>query len=226
MCNSIISTDSAIVNVADNIANEELRAYTENLFTYGLDLRNAAKKIAATVAVIRDNAKTLCDEFEGDTPTKKFEKYGETILGIKRAQLNAFAKVGKELLTSEGESILHIPANSDDFTMSQLQALLPLPTDTTKQLAEDEIITPSMTVKEIKEVVKENDPKRDAKAKAKAKREKAKLEKKAKNNEVDGELVASINVYRLTSGEFIVALDGKDVTKTNLGKYLIKNLSK
>lgn len=239
MCNSIIDvTTSANANIP-TLANQELQAITVEIFDLGSNMRIVAKKIAAKVAYVRDNAEELCGEFEGETAAKRFEKWGTEILGLKRAQLNAFAKVGDELLFSDGsvrilaekaENQLGLNPDVQDFTMTQLQAVVPLGIDKVDELAYDGKIKPSMTVAEIKEVVKENDPKREAKEAAKKKREQAKKEKEeekqAEQQRIHGKEVAQIKINQLDNGSYVVTLNGDDITTTNVGKYLIKNICK
>lgn len=218
---------------APTISNPELNVITNDIFALGFNMRLVAKQIAAKVAYVRDNSDRLCGEFDAETPSKRFEVWGTHILGLKRAQLNAFAKVGKELLLPNGD--VSILANSpekktnadvQEFTMSQLQTIVPLGIDKIDELVYDGKIKPSMTVLEIKEVVNENDPKKAEKEAKKAKREQEKKEKQKEQQKIHGEEVANIKINRLDNGSFVVTLNGEDITKTNVGKYLIKNLCK
>lgn len=217
------------------ISNPELNVITSDIFALGFNMRLVAKQIAAKVAYVRDNADRLCGEFDAETPSKRFEVWGTQILGLKRAQLNAFAKVGKELLLPNGD--VSILANKEDkldginyevqeFTMSQLQTIVPLGIDKIDELVYDGKIKPSMTVLEIKEVVNENDPKKAEKEARKAKREQEKKEKQKEQQKIHGEEIANIKINKIDNGSFVVTLNGEDITKTNVGKYLIKNLCK
>lgn len=229
------------------ISNPELNAITNDIFALGFNMRLVAKQIAAKVAYVRDNSDKLCGEFDAETPAKRFEVWGTQILGLKRAQLNAFAKVGKELLLTDGTVNILPPANaaidltngkineeefrslhdeSQEFTISQLQTIVPLGKEKVEELVYDGKIKPSMTVLEIKEVVNENDPKKAEKEAKKAKREQEKKEKQAEQQKIHGEEIANIKINRLDNGSFVVTLNGEDITKTNVGKYLIKNLCK
>ena len=234
MCNNVMDTTTATSNIPV-IQNEQLQAITVDIFVLGFDMRLVAKKIAAKVAYVRENAETLCNEFDAPTAAKRFDVWGTQVLGLKRAQLNAFAKVGDELLFSDGsvrilaekaENTTGLNPDMQDFTMSQLQAVVPLGIDKVDELAYDGKIKPSMTVAEIKEVVKENDPKKEAKEAAKKKREKDKEEKAKERQKVHGKTLATIKINQLENESFVVTLDGEDITKTNVGRYLIKNLCK
>lgn len=232
MCNAIMDTTRAANIETPTISNPELNVITNDIFSLGFNMRLVAKQIAAKVAYVRDNADRLCTEFDAETPAKRFEVWGTQILGLKRAQLNAFAKVGKELLLPNGDvSILadspeRINVEAQEFTMSQLQTIVPLGMNKIEELVYDGKIKPSMTVLEIKEVVSDNDPKKAEKEARKAKREQEKKEKQKEQQKIHGEEIANIKINRLDNGSFVVTLNGEDITKTNVGKYLIKNLCK
>ena len=242
MCNAIMDTTRAANIETPTISNPELHTITNDIFALGFNMRLVAKQIAAKVAYVRDNADRLCGEFDAETPAKRFEVWGTQILGLKRAQLNAFAKVGKELLLTDGTVNILPPANaavdltkgkinedefrslhdeSQEFTMSQLQTIVPLGKEKIEELVYDGKLKPSMTVLDIKEVVNENDPKKAEKEARKAKREQQKEQQK-----IHGEEIANIKINRLDNGSFVVTLNGEDITKTNVGRYLIKNLCK
>ena len=235
MTNAIMDTTRAANIEIPTISNPELHTITNDIFALGFNMRLVAKQIAAKVAYVRDNADRLCGEFDAETPAKRFEVWGTQILGLKRAQLNAFAKVGKELLFSDGavsiladkaENLKGINTEVQEFTMSQLQTIVPLGIDKIDELVYDGKIKPSMTVLEIKEVVNENDPKKEEKEARKAKREQEKKEKQKEQQKIHGEEIANIKINRLDNGSLVVTLNGEDITKTNVGKYLIKNLCK
>lgn len=241
--NAIMDTTRAALVEYPTLKNESLQNITDEIFEFGSNMRDAAKKIAARVSYVRKHADTLCDEFEGKTAAKRFETWGVQVLGLKRAQLNAFAKVGSELLFLDGtvniipsgdvaskatndaneQKLIELHTLAQDFTMTQLQALAPLGKDKVEELVYDGKVEPSMTVAEIKEVVKENDPKKEFKEAAKKKREETKKEKEQKANAT---VLATIKLNELENGSFVVTCNGDDVTNTNLGKYIIKNVPK
>lgn len=215
-----------LTNMTENnfvhIENEELRVYTQNIVSYAFNMRANALRIAATMAIILDNKDELLGEFDGS-----FEMFGEKVLGLKRSQAFAYAQVGREFLDKSGNPKLHQPTDAR-YTMTQLQAMLPLKFDGAQALAIEGEITPEMTVKEIKDVVKAHDPK----AKEKNARSQKRAEKAAQREEsrmkvderMHGKIIATIVLrYKEETGEYIVKIDDKDVTKTNLGRYIIKN---
>lgn len=130
--------------------NSKLKKYTEQIFKQGLNIKKAYARIAVTLVQIEDSQ---CYEMDGFTSVHDFSSQ---ILGIKQSQSYALLKVGREFLDSKTfESVLAHDENND-YTTSQLQALLPLKSVTwAQELAADGTIDVSMTVKEIKDIVKE-----------------------------------------------------------------------
>lgn len=218
---AIITVDNATMANLDSIANEELKQYTAKIFEYAFDMRQNALRIAATMAVIQEHKDTLLTDYDC-----KLENFGEKVLGLKRSQTFAYAKVGREFLDSDGHALIFEPDNAS-YTMTQLQALLPLGRELSDRMAKDGTISPTMTVAQLKAAVKDNDPKKDAKAAAKSKREQkqAHIEaEKAKAEEmIHGKVTHTITVAVRPDGKHIVMCNGEDITSTNIGKYLIKN---
>lgn len=242
--NAVLDTTRAALADSPILKNEELQNITNEIFELGSNMRDVAKKIAAKVAYVRDNASTLCDEFEGKSATKRFETWGVQVLGLKRAQLNAFAKVGSELLFSDGsvnllpsgeeaqkaignkadeKRLVELHTIAQGFTMTQLQALSTLGKEKVEELVYDEKVKPSMTVAEIKEVVKSNNPRKSASTFSKKSTSK-KSEKKGQT--ANATVLATIKLNELENGSFVVTCNGDDVTNTNLGRYIIKNVPK
>ena len=130
--------------------NTKLQKYTEQIFKQGLNIKKAYARIAVTLVQIEDSQCYQMDGFES------VHDFSERVLGIKQSQSYALLKVGREFLDSKTlESVLEHEENKD-YTTSQLQALLPLKSVTwAQELAIDGTINANMTVKEIKDVVKE-----------------------------------------------------------------------
>lgn len=217
---NIITVDNATVANLDSIANVTLKEYTAKIFEYAFDMRQNALRIAATMAVIQENKDTLLTDYDC-----KVENFGSEVLGLKRAQTFAYCKVGREFLNSEGGCLITEPENAS-YTMTQLQALLPLGRELAEKLAQDNVIAPTMTVAQLKEAVRENDPKKEAKEAAKAKREKEKADKEAAKAKVEetlyGKVIHTITIAQKLDGTFIIKCDDEDITNTNIGKYLVK----
>lgn len=235
MSNSIIDVNESVVMYDSvNIENDNLRTMTNEILFYAANMRTQAKIIAARLVYIHDYCDELCAEFEGETDADKFITYGEQILGIKRAQLYAYVRVGQQLLDENGKSVLFIPSGYNDYTMTQLQALLPLSVEKSQELAYDGVIKPDMTVKQIKEIVADNRPDADEKryAKEEKRREKERIEEEQARIEHEeyikkhGELIASFSVSVKPDNTYIVIMNDDDITASRIGKYLISNVKK
>lgn len=131
------------------IHDEELKVYTDMLVS---DLTNVRYYMVRASVVLAAIDESKCYEHDGFAT---IHDYTESILGIKRAQSYAILKVGKTLVNTETmESLLPHEADND-YSMSQLQALLPLKSvETAQDMALTGEISPDMTVKEIKARVK------------------------------------------------------------------------
>lgn len=132
------------------ITNNKLRNYTEQIFKQGLNIKKAFAKVATILVKIDDSKCFEQDGFES------VQDYALQVFGWKQATTYAMLRIGREYIDGKTlESVLpHEVGN--DYSNSQLQALLPLKSvDTAKALAEKNVINPEMTVKEIKKVVKD-----------------------------------------------------------------------
>lgn len=131
------------------ITNTKLRNFTEQIHKQGQNIQKSFAKVAAILTKIDDSKCYEQDGFES------VHDYTNKVFGWKKANSYAMLKVGREYIDGKTlESVLpHETGN--DYSTSQLQALLPLKSvDTVKELAEREEISPAMSVREIKEVVK------------------------------------------------------------------------
>lgn len=131
------------------ITNKKLQGFTKQIFAQGLSIKKSFAKIAVILVKIDESKCYEQDGFES------VQDYANKVLGWKQANTYAMLKVGREYLDSKTfESVL--PHGETDYSTSQLQALLPLKSvDKAKELAEREEIAPEMTVKAIKDVVKQ-----------------------------------------------------------------------
>ena len=131
-----------------NIENKQLARYTEQLFKIGLNVRNSYLKVASIIYQIDEKGLAI-EQFGNLT------EYGEKVLGLKKAQTYALKSVGERFVNPKTkQSILH--HTDKDFSVSQLQALLPVKEDEViYEWSEKEIVNPDMTVSEIKQIVKD-----------------------------------------------------------------------
>lgn len=137
-----------IVKSNVQIENKQLARYTQSIFTTGATIKKSYLKIASIIATIDD--KKLYESQFGN-----LESYGKEVLGLKKAQTYAIRNVGKLFVDPKTkESVL--PHDDKDYSISQLQAMLPLKTiENAETLTSEGLITPDNTVKEIKETVRE-----------------------------------------------------------------------
>lgn len=229
MTNAIITNnnDTAIdLSMVNSIQNEELRSKTSEIAIQGLNARKAALHIAALVAEVKANKDLWCAEFDGTTSTDKFVSYGAKYLGVKKAQLFAMAKVGENLIADDKKSII-AHENDIDYTITQLQKLVSLDTDTIKALDKSGEISPDMTAKEIANVAFKHDTKAQER-KAKAQERKAKAQAIEETGKDEAVKAFDIVMYRV-GNEAILKLNGKDVTEIEdkdvkrVMAYLVKN---
>ena len=217
------------------IKNDELRSFANMLAEDAMNIRANLlhmSAIMATIAARRDSG--ILEEFDNSIVT-----FAENRLGIKKSQVYSMVQVGATFLDSDGKSIL--PEKGGKWNNTQFMALLPMagtgkskksPEDTLKACAElvsAGKIKPSMTVAEIKEVVKVERPdakrlaeqaeKRQAKKDAKEKAENAINEETTeKHDTIKGTKIAEISVWQLSDGSIHVCFDGdeKDFTNENI----------
>ena len=229
MCITIDNRSNKFSKTA--IKNDELRSFANMLAEDAMNIRANLlhmSAIMATIASRRDSG--ILEEFDNSIVT-----FAENRLGIKKSQVYSMVQVGATFLDSAGKSVL--PEKGGKWNNTQFMALLPMagtgknkksPEDTLKACAElvsAGKIKPSMTVAEIKEVVKVERPdakrlseqakKRQAKKDAK---ENAVSEDTEKHDTIKGTKIAEISIWQLEDGSIHVCFDGdeKDFTNENI----------
>lgn len=219
------------------IKNDELRSFANMLAEDAMNIRANLlhmSAIMATIASKRDSG--ILEEFDNSIVT-----FAENRLGIKKSQVYSMVQVGATFLDASGKTLL--TENGGKWNNTQFMALLPMsgtgkekksPEETLEaceKLVADGKIKPSMTVAEIKEVVKENRPDakkleiRKAKAEAK-KKEKEEAEEKA-NAKIHGTLIGKIEFFQFDDGSINAALNGEVVAfnESNIQK-IVETLTK
>ena len=225
------------------IKNDELRSFANALAQDAMNIRANLLHMSAIMATIASKRESgILAEFDDS-----IVKFAEERLGIKKSQVYSMVQVGATFLDANGRSLL--PEKGGKWSNTQFMALLPMagtgknkksPNDTFAaccELVDDGKIRPSMTVAEIKEVVKNERPDAERLAKASEER-KAKKENKAKNeakaeeiantekhDTIDGTCIADITVWQLKDGTLHVCFDGAekqfdDVNIENIVKLL------
>lgn len=208
---------------ANAIKNVELREYANALTQDAVNIRANLlhmSAIMATIAAKRDTG--ILDEFDGSIAT-----FAESRLGIKKSQAYSMVEVGATFLDEKGNSKL--PQSGGKWSNTQLMALLPMGgtgknkkgADETlkacKKLVTDKKIKPSMTVAEIKMVVREERP--DAKKldekQAKAEKKQEEKDKAEKKSVVlQGKKIMAIEFYEI-EGNVHILFDGKEMKFTD-----------
>ena len=223
------------------IKNDELRSFANMLAEDAMNIRANLlhmSAIMATIAARRDSG--ILEEFDNSIVT-----FAENRLGIKKSQVYSMVQVGATFLDSAGKSIL--PEKGGKWNNTQFMALLPMagtgknkksPEETLRacsELVEAGKIKPTMTVAEIKEVVKLERPdakrlaeqaeKRQAKKDAKERVENAiNAENIEKHDIINGTKIAEISVWQLSDGSIHVCFDGEEKEFTNENISAIVNL--
>ena len=137
------------------IQNKELKKYTNRIQRLGMNIRSNMLAIAYTIAQIDASGCYADDGFES------VHEYTAAVYGIKKAQSYAMLSVGRDYLTQVNSKNFAVETILDhtsgkDYSLSQVQALLPLK-DANKavDLSVKGVISSDMTVKQIKDIVKE-----------------------------------------------------------------------
>ena len=225
------------------IKNDELRSFANMLAEDAMNIRANLLHMSAIMATIdskRDSG--ILEEFDNSIVT-----FAENRLGIKKSQVYSMVKVGETFLDSDGKSIL--TERGGKWNNTQFMALLPMagtgknkksPEETLKAceaLVKAGKIKPSMTVAEIKEIVKVERPdakriaeqaeKRQTKKDAKEKVEKAISEETTeKHDTIKGTKIAEISVWQLNDGTIHVCFDGEENEFTQENISAIVNMLK
>lgn len=195
------------------ISNTKLRNYTEQIFKQGLNIKKAFAKVATILVKIDDSKCFEADGFES------VQDYALQVFGWKQATTYAMLRIGREYIDGKTlESVLpHETGN--DYSNSQLQALLPLKSvETAKALAEKEIINPEMTVKEIKKIVKDY---KAGNSKSTGENEDTEIAENTDGNSDTIEAVAwtmihSVEILQMSDGNITFMLDGEEVEKGDI----------
>ena len=212
-------TVEIIKNGEVQISNNKLRNFTEQIFKQGLNVKKAFAKVANILVKIDE---TKCYEQDG---FESVQDYALQVFGWKQATTYAMLRIGRDYIDGKTlESVLPHEAEND-YSNSQLQALLPLKSvDTAKALAERHIISPEMTVKEIKKVVKDY---KGGNSKDEGETEGSKIEESS-NGESESVKVNSwtilhtFDVMQDTEGKVIFICDSEELEKTALIEMLEK----
>ncbi len=130
------------------IRNYRLFQATQEIFR----LNSAAKKDMFRIAIIL--LKIQSEKLYEEGGYTNIYEYGDKVLGYKKAMTNNLVRIAGQYINRKSmKSIL--ATEKCDYSISQLQELLIITPEESKQLSEAGIITPSMSSKSIREAVKE-----------------------------------------------------------------------
>ena len=130
------------------LVNKELKDYTKKLKNCGDNIRKNYIKISFFLNEIEQTECYLDDGFE-DTID-----YASKVLNIQKTTTYNLLKIGKDFIAESGERTV-LTDKGNDYGISQLQALLPVGVERAKELHNEGIITPDMSVRQIKQIIKE-----------------------------------------------------------------------
>lgn len=144
-----ITISSKVDGATVAIRNGALQAETNRIFGALEDAKNSLFVVAYTMNKINTGKLYAADGF------KDIYDYGNVVFGYKRAMVNNLCRVGANYLVSDNGTIKSLLAhNDDDYSVSQIQEVLPISVEDAKTLDKTGAINPDMTTKEIRTAVK------------------------------------------------------------------------
>lgn len=218
MTNATLAVE-VITNNAQAIKNANLKKATATIERLTTQAKKNLFCIAVTLKQIEEN------EWYKEDGYKNTADYAGQIFGYKHAMTSALIRVAKKYIetanSKECKSIL-ADENGNDFTVSQLQELLPLEVEQAQTAVAENEITPDMTTKKIRETVKRltgKDEKEEKPEKEQAEENTAECEALEK---VSREIDSLHNDFQIEWGELYDYLSGKNDVK---GVEMLKTLT-
>ena len=134
---------------------EDLRKSTCKIRACGDGIRRNYFKVAVELANIENGQYYIEDNFQSTV------EYAEKVFGIKKSSTYAFITIGESWVLEDGSRTV-LTESGSDYSISQLGALLPLGSEKAIELSHNGTISPDMSVRELKDIVKkiqsEEDP--------------------------------------------------------------------
>lgn len=124
---------------------------TTKIEKLNLNMKKSLLAIAKTLSEIKKVDLKKCG-------FKSTAHYANVVFGYSKSMVSQLIKVGEQYVVREGQkyfTILEDEETGVDFTASQIQECLRLDVATVQELVENKTITPDMTCKEIRGIVKE-----------------------------------------------------------------------
>lgn len=187
------------------IIDKELKDYTNKIKKCGDNIRKNYLKIAHLLTEVDSKECYLEDGFEST------QDYASQILGIQKTTAYNMLRIGYDYISENGERTI-LTEKGNDYTVSQLQALLPLGVSKVKEINEEGIITPELSVRQIKNIVKEytDTPKTE----------------EQDPDTIDGEVVKESEEVVKILGSVDFLEDGSLITHGDLSEEFIKEIEK
>lgn len=131
------------------LTNKRLAQATTRIYKLGEKVRTNLYQIAQELVKIEDDALYEDDGF------KSVHEYAEAVLGIKKTFSHNLVRIGREYTSPElpGSNLPH--DEEQDYTVTQVQMMLPITRDEVVEIIEAGDITPDMTCREIRQAVKD-----------------------------------------------------------------------
>ena len=130
-----------------SLVDKDLKDYTTKIKKCGDNIRKNYIKIAHLLYEVESKECYLEDGFESAID------YAGQVLGIQKTTAYNMLKIGKEYVAENGERTI-LTDTGADYSVSQIQALLPLGVEKVKEINDEGVITPDMSVRQIKNIVK------------------------------------------------------------------------
>ena len=132
---------------------KDLKKATSDIIKLTGTIRTNAFEIAHIIADIDEKGAYATDGF------KSVHEWTETMFGYKKTTSYNLLKIGRDytraLTARKGFDCNLLPEDcTENFTTSQVEAILPLGRDEAEKLVDDGTLSPDMSVRDIKKVVK------------------------------------------------------------------------
>lgn len=153
-----MSNEMTLVSLKNNsITNKTLIDHVATIAGTVLSTEKNGRRVAYVLAEVNAD-KSYKDDFS------TCAQFATAILGIGKSQAAAVIKVGSWFIKDGDNYETILKHDLKDYTVTQLQTLLPLKdVDIAIDLANNDIINPFMTIKELKEIVNQYKPKKELK---------------------------------------------------------------
>ena len=148
-----------INNMPQKLVNKQLAKATDSIYKIAMGIKRNLYEIAYIISTV-DESK--CYEEDG---FESVHQWTEKSFGFKKTMSYSLLKIGKEYtrtikdaktgrITGYTSNLLPLAFDKEDFTTTQVEAMLPLGYEKAKEEVDAQNITPDMSAKEIKKYIK------------------------------------------------------------------------